>query len=150
RMAQFTTVGGAGGTAATPCLKIHMVQGGHIFGAGRIATQVISRSPNCACLTLNGWGYSRMDALGISASTGGIGLDYNWCQRQGDTASSQSNTFSNMSISGGDYGVTIGWGQAMCSENTWMNCYISGEKVGVLIQNYNALQNGFIGGNIAG
>ena len=80
---------------------------------------------------------------------GGIGLDYNWSQRDGDTVSSQSNTFTDMSMSGGDYGMAIGWGQAMCSETTWFQCYISG-RTGVLINNYNALQHAFISGNIAG
>ena len=149
-MAQYVEDVGAGGTATKPCLQLHMVQGGHIFGAGRIATQITATSPNCAALSLNGWGYARMEALGISSAAGGIGLDYNWAQRDGDTVSSQSNTFRDLSIAGDDYGLTIGWGQAMCSETLWQNCYLSAPGgTGVLVKNYNALQQTFIGGNIA-
>ena len=147
-MAQYIEDAGAGGTATTPCLPLHAIQGGHIYGAGRISSLIESGSPNCPALALNGWGYGRMEALGISGAAGGIGLDYNWSQRPGDTVSSQSNTFTNMGIYGSDYGTTIGWGQAMCSETTWFQCYISG-RTGVLINNYNALQHAFISGNIA-
>lgn len=150
KRAQFTGVFGAGGTVTKPCLRIHMVQGGHIFGDGRISTGIYSNSPNCAVLTLNGWGYSRIENLALGSAAGGIGLDYNWCQRDGDSASSQSNTFRNCFFSGSDYGLAIGLGQAMCSENLFEQCYISAFKTGVVVGNYNALQNTFILGNIAG
>jgi len=92
-----------------------------------------------------------MDSFGISGGPGGIGLDYNWSQRDGDTVSSQSNHFFNMFMgnSTNDFGVAVGWGQAMCSETTWQNCYFSG-KTGMRIGNYNALSHTIIGGNCSG
>jgi hypothetical protein len=146
KYAQFVSAFGAGGTATTPCLKIRAVQGGHIFGAGRLTTELVSTTPNCCLISLNAWGFSRMDSMALSGPTGGVGLDYNWVQRAGDTVSSQSNTFYDMQISGGDYGALVGHGQAMCSETTWLNCYFTG-STGLRISNYNALQHGFIGGN---
>jgi Pectate lyase superfamily protein len=147
KYAQYDADLGAGGTAATPCLRLHAVQGGRIFGASRLSSCIQSISPNCCVLTLNGWGFSSIESLGFEAPAGGVGLDYNWFQCEGDTVSSQSNTFTDLNAGGGDYGVLIGSCQAMCSESLFQHCFFSG-GTGVKISNYNSLQHGFIGGNI--
>jgi hypothetical protein len=75
-------------------------------------------------------------------------FDLNWDGT--GTAALQSNTFSEMYFGPGAYGLRIGAGGFMGSENLILNCYIGGQTIaGVYIANSNALCNTMIGGNIA-
>lgn len=146
--------GTATGTITTPCLRVAQVQGGLIFGAGRFSTTITTDDTNGAAVFMtNRFEYSRVENINFSAKTHGIAFQLD---SDGDYSSPstnlQSNTFYNNYFSGTglDYGVMIGRGQNMGSENLFLNNYFDQCGVAALsIWNLNALMNTVIGGNIS-
>ena len=132
----------------TTPLRLRSVRGAHIFGAGRFATRIQNVAGGSVFQT-NGCEYSRFERMNLATSGTGVAFDLDW-DGTGSTAL-QSNTFSDMYIEGGTYGVRIGQSGYMGSENSFLNCYFAGGSVaGLATKNYNALQQSVIGGNIAG
>ena len=84
----------------------------------------------------------------LSASdTGSAVFDLNWDGTAGGAAL-QSNTFIDMFFNGGGYGVDIGAGGFMGSENIFVNCFWNAAAVaGLKTSNFNACQNTVVGGN---
>jgi hypothetical protein len=148
----------SGGTVRTPCLRVKDVQGGKIVGSGKMATRIFTDDTACAVISTNGWGYGTVSDIGFASAATGIAFDLNGdggAAIGGDTTvASQSSMFINCSFGGGatpgDYAVTIGMGQHMGSEMTFLNCYVAAGTVGGLCWfNFNALAGTVIGGNIA-
>ncbi len=122
----------SGGTITVPCLKFRMVQGGHIYGAGRTCTRLESASDNAAVVCTYAMAYSRIENISFAANNNGVafqldrsGMDTNL------TVNLQSNTFMNCQFGGiggssPAYGLLIGYGQSMGSETTILNCYTGG------------------------
>lgn len=128
----------------TQPLKMRSVRGGHIYGAGRAATQIRNVAGGSVFVT-NGCDYSRFEMMSLAASGQGVGFDLNW-DGTGSTAI-QANTFFDM-LFGGAYGCRIGEDGHMGSENMFLNCHFTGCSIaGLATKNYNALQNTVIGGN---
>jgi hypothetical protein len=106
------------------------------------------------CFGTNGWSNSIVENICFNAAPGGIAFDLNCDGVSMGQISLQSNYFGNCVLGGAnsntDYGISIGTGGYMGSENTFMNCYIGGcDVAGVYIHNFNSLSNSFYGGNIA-
>ena len=153
RNSQFNADWTGGGTICPPALRIRSLQGGHIFGAGRLASIIHSATNNAAVISTNGFAYTKVENMSFSGSLGGIAFDLN-CDGTG-TVNLQSNSFDNVNFGGTastgvDYGCTVGMGMSMGSENTFLNCYFAGGDIAALyFHNYNSLANTVIGGNIA-
>jgi hypothetical protein len=111
----------------------------------------------------NGFGYSLVEGITFTAgvngasTTAGIAFDLDWDGVI--NAASQSNTFLNCLFGGAQYGLTMAnTGHQMCSENTIINCYVTGVLIsgtsyttgGISANAANALSQTVIGGNIAG
>lgn len=123
------------------------VQGGHIFGAGRFASKIENIS-GTGIFQTNGFEYSIVENLNLQddGKTAAV-IDLDW---DGTTIALQSNTFRDLYISGGGVGVEIGKTGFMGSENLFVNDFVSRAAIaGYQTDNYNALQNTIIGGNIA-
>ena len=131
----------------TAPLQIQYLHGGRIIGAGRDDT-IIENISGGDVIHTNGCGYSHFEGMLLKTS-GGESACFNldWDGSQGGAAL-QSNTFSNMHFAGGGYGVLIGDGGFMGSENLFLNCYFVGcTKAGLCTANFNALSQTVIGGN---
>lgn len=146
----------SGGTITTPCLKLRMVQGAYIFGAGRLSTRIESTSNNAAVICTNAFAYSRIDNLNFAARSGGIAFQLDAMEPDaGATVALQSNTFLNCFFGGvggslPDYGLKVGYGQKMGSEGSILNCFFNSCQIaGIFFGNYNACDNTIIGGNIS-
>ena len=124
------------------------LRGGHIYGAGRMATTIINGSGS-SVFVFDGCEYSRIEALMLEASGEARVIDFNWDGSSGPGgANLQSNTFYDLFIKNGGYGVDIGRGNFMGSENIFLNCFFEGQTVaGLKTSNFNALQNQVVGGN---
>ena len=128
-------------------IKFKYVQGGHIFGAGRFASEIENISGSGVFQT-NGFEYSIVEDLYLrdDGKTADV-IDLDW---DDTTIALQSNTFRDLYLSGGGIGVEIGKTGYMGSENLFLNDFVSGAAIaGYETDNYNALQNTIIGGNIA-
>jgi hypothetical protein len=125
-----------------------MVQGGHIYGAGRQATFIASNSANAAVICTNAFAFSKVENLTFAALGNGIAFQLDWINSDpGGTAALQSNTFQNCTFGGigGNpqpaYGLMIGAGSHMGSETSILNCYFGGCTVaGLSMWNYNAVR----------
>lgn len=139
-------ISGASGLVFPP------IRGGRIFGAGRFATRIINNDSGANVFTFDGCEYSRIESLHLELTAGaGRCIDFNW---DGDSgaggANLQSNTFFDLYIKGGGYGVDIGRGNFMGSENTFLQCNFEAQSVaGIKASNFNALQNQVLGGNFS-
>jgi hypothetical protein len=142
----------SGGTVRPPCLRIKDVYGGKIFGAGKGSTKIFTDSTDCALFSVNGFLYSTVSDIEFGSDARGIAFDLNG---DGLGLMSQSCLLSNCSFGGsasvnGDYACTVGMGQEMGSEMTFLNCYVAtGTKAGLAWFNFNALAGTVIGGNFA-
>jgi hypothetical protein len=151
----------SGGIMNLPCLKIRSLIGCKIFGNGRFNSGLTTASTKCAVLSTNGFAYNSVSDMGFFCGDGGVGFDLNWVIPDplgGSGVSLQSNKFEGLYIawSGagnipplGKYGLAIGGGGNMGSENVIINCYISGFEAALVTLNGNALQQTVIGGNMA-
>lgn len=135
----------SGGTIKQPCVRARQTYG-VLFGGGTLRTV----SPNCALITVDGWsGVVRDMGFDAGQAVGSIAFDYNWVQRAGDQVSSQSSKFYNNFFTASDFGLTLGMGQAMCSETTIQDPFVSA-KTGIYVGNQNAVVNRIYGGNFSG
>lgn len=127
---------------------LQFVQGGVIYGAGRF-TSTIENKAGGGVFKTDGFEYSEVRDLTLSddGKTAPV-IDLDWPSNS--TIACQSNTFESLYVAGGAIGVRIGHGGYMCSENLFLNDYVSGSLHGYEVDNYNALQNTLMGGNIAG
>lgn len=133
----------------TPLLFPPM-RGAHVFGAGRFVTTIQNTTANGSVLVLNGCEYSRFEGMNLMSPFPGTGccIDAN---RVGEpSVNLQSNTFHDLYLEGGAYGIRLGEGGTMGSENVIQQCYFAGNAVaGLATRNGNALANQVYGGNFA-
>ena len=127
---------------------VQYVQGGMIFGAGRF-TSTVENVAGTGVIKTDGFAFSTVRDLELIDDGKTVpALDLDWPSNS--TVSCQSNTFQSLYIQGGATGVRIGHAGFMCSENLFLNDYVANSVHGYEVDNYNALQNTLIGGNIAG
>ena len=131
-------------TAPIELTKLH---GGRIVGSGRFTTQLVNETGGPVVKT-NGCSYSHFEGMLLQAGdTESAVFDLDWDGTPGNPAL-QSNSFVDMFFSGGAYGVDIGAGGYMGSENIFVNCFWTYSAVaGLKTSNFNALQNTVVGGN---
>ena len=130
-------------------IRLRSVMGAHIFGESRKATIQNNQTGGSIFIT-NGFMYSKVERLSLSLTGGGEGVcfDMNWDNT--GSASLQSNTFADVGMGGGGFGLKIGHGGYMGSEISLLNCYLGSHSVaGLYMGNYNAIAISMIGGNIA-
>ncbi len=134
--------------SGNPSLKVTGVKGGLIFGEGMFSTVIQGNTAAAVTFLLNGFGYSCLRDLTITAGTGAsVALDYDWdnVAPQGSTCSS----FINCVFSGGgtsSIAVRCGHSGYQTDTSTFLNCYFNGANYGLTIQNYNSLGMTVIGG----
>ena len=131
-------------------LTLRSVAGAHIYGEGRLSTNIQNNTPESSVLVTNGMMYSKVERLSLTGKLSGTGsvFDMNWDNT--GSASLQSNTFADVSFGGGSYGLKIGDGGYMGSEILILNCYLNACAVaGIYVGNYNAIAISVIGGNIS-
>lgn len=133
----------------TSPLTLTRTRGAHVFGAGRFVTTIQNTSGGSVFVT-NGCEYSKFEQMQLLTSSTGVCFDLDW-DGTGSSCALQSNTFRELYFDGGAYGLRIGHGGFMGSENTIQNCYFANHTTaGVATRNANALQNSVYGGNISG
>jgi Pectate lyase superfamily protein len=124
------------------------VQGARVTGDGRFATTITNTS-GTGVIATNGCSYSHWEGIALMGTGSATIFDLNWDNTPGGDAL-QSNTFQDMSFSGGNISIDIGEDGYMGSENLFLNCKWIWQKVAsVKTSNYNALQNTIVGGNIS-
>jgi hypothetical protein len=129
-------------------LMFTQLQGGQITGDGRFST-TIDNTTGTGVIATNGCSYTHWEGLALQGTGSATIFDLNWDNSPGGDAL-QSNTFQEMSFSGGAIGVNVGGGGFMGSENLFLNCkWIWQSVAGLKTSNYNALQNTIVGGNIS-
>lgn len=134
----------------TAPLTLNGTFGVTMFGSGRFTSQIFNTTSGSKVFTTNGCQYSKFyDMLLSCTGAGSQCFQLSW---DGSTyCALQSNTFENMFFTGGDYGVTIGAGGYMGSENAFINCFfINCAEAGLATQCFNALNNSTFGGNFQG
>jgi len=131
-------------------LTLRSVRGAHIFGSGRFTTTIRNTVGGAAVFKTNGCEYSRFERMNLEVSgAGSVCFDLDW-DGTGPCAL-QSNSFYDMYFESGTYGVRIGEGGFMGSENLFQNCFFANNSIaGLATKNYNALQQSVIGGNFQG
>jgi hypothetical protein len=135
-------------------LLVNSLVGGQITGRGRFTTrlwatginQAVFRTNDCSSSTFSGIAF-----VGLVANNGALFyLDSDGTLLNGNGL--QSNTFQDCFFGGNAnaaFGLSIGAGGRMGSENLFLNCRFSQfSTAAVLIDNYNALNNTFVGGNV--
>lgn len=127
-------------------IVLQFVQGGMIYGAGRFAS-TIENTAGTGVFKTDGFAFSTVRDLQLidDGKTAPV-FDLDWPSNS--TVSCQSNTFQSLYIQGGAVGVRIGAAGFMCSENLFLNDFVSGSVHGYEVDNYNALQNTLIGGDV--
>lgn len=131
----------------TSPITLTRVRGGHIFGAGRFAT-VITNSAGGNVFNTNGFEYSRVERMELVSSGSAVIFNLNWGGPGLGSVALQSNTFSDIYFTGGNYGVAIAASSFMGSENIFLNCFWGNlTTAGLVTLGTNALQNTVIGGN---
>lgn len=129
-------------------IVLQFVHGGVIFGAGRF-TSTIENVAGAGVFKTDGFEFGEVRDLTLQddGKTSPV-FDLDWPSNA--TIACQSNTFSDLYVQGGAVGVRIGHAGYMCSENLFLNDFVQGSVHGYEVDNYNALQNTLMGGNIAG
>ncbi len=120
-------------------INIAKLTGGRIVGSGRFVTKIINEGGGSVFAT-NSCGYSHFEGMYLRSSdkTSAV-FDLNWDGTPGGAAL-QSNTFIDMLFDGGAYGIDIGAGGYMGSENIFVNCFwIYSAIAGLKTSNFNAL-----------
>lgn len=137
---------GAGVYKITRPLKFTSVRGARVIGAGRFSTQIINTAGG-DCWDLDGVQYSyfqgfRLTSSGITATV----LNVDWT---GSGLSTQSNSYYDMFVDGGDKGIVIGLSGLQASEQSFFDCFVGPcHTYGITVNNFNALGNNVYGGNI--
>jgi len=141
----------AGKYIITAPLTLPSLRGAHIFGAGRFTTTIQNITPNGSVFVTNGCEYSVFERMNLMSSyPAGTGCCFDLNRIGSPSVNLQSNTFRDLYLEGGGYGIRIGEGNTMGSENVIMNCYFAGNAIaGVATRNPNALANQIYGGNFA-
>lgn len=131
-------------------LQINDLVGGRATGVGRLSCHLSHVTAGQPAVVTNGCARSKFDGISFK------GFDLNWDKTHGPNSGNalQSNTFQDCyfygtSTSSGGYGLRIGQGDYMGSENTILNCSFANAWNGLEVLNYNALQNTVIGGNFS-
>ena len=136
-----------GNYRVTAPIRLEKLHGARILGSGRFVTKIANevRGPVFAS---NGCGYCHFEGLYLRSSDSSAAVfDLNWDGTPGGAAL-QSNGFADILFDGGAYGIDIGAGGYMGSENIFINCFwIYSAVAGVKTSNFNALQNTIVGGN---
>jgi hypothetical protein len=128
-------------------LDITRLRGGHVFGAGRFATEIKQTAADASVFRTNGCEYSRFERMLLESSGSARVFDLDWDGARGGVAH-QSNTFADIYFKNGAIGVDIGRRGHQGSENLFVNCFWEGFTVaGLKTSNFNALQNSIVGGN---
>ncbi len=131
------------------------LMGAKIMGAGRHVTWIenVTGGVEGTVFRTNGMGYSSISDMTLHCHTDGICLDLDWDGQAGISGSAalQANTFTNMFMYGsseaGTVGVRIGQSQFMGSECIFQMLHNQECRLaGVIINNFNALQHQFYGG----
>jgi hypothetical protein len=135
-------------------LLIKDLVGGIVMGAGRYATMLQDTSGNGIFVTnaCSKSVFAHMTLTGISTSPILFNLDWDGGTAAGVNSNNalQSNIFMNMAFDTGLIGLSLGTTGYMGSETTIIGCSIANFTTdGIAVQNFNALQNTVIGGNIA-
>lgn len=128
-------------------IQFEAVRGGLIYGDGRFTSTIVNRA-GTGVFKIDGMGFSRMAGLYLrdAGRTASV-IDLSWDNHA--RQSLQSNTFEDLYIDGGGVGVAIGAGGYMGSENLFKNVFVGGCAIaGYKTDNFNALQNTLVGGNI--
>jgi|GEM_PF-4074832 len=130
----------------TAPIKFEKLHGARILGSGRFVTKIANETG--PAFSANGCGYCHFEGLYLrSSDTGAAVFDLNWDGTPGGAAL-QSNAFIDIMFDGGGYGIDIGAGGYMGSENIFVNCFwIYSAIAGLKTSNFNALQNTIVGGN---
>jgi len=129
-------------------IKLAKLVGARIIGSGRSATRIINDGRG-AIFATNGCGFSHFEGMTLQSSDAGSTVfDLNWDGTPGGAAL-QSNGFVNVNFAGGAYGIDIGAGGYMGSENIFVNCLWNYAAVaGLKTSNFNACQNTVVGGDM--
>lgn len=147
--ASFTS----GGNVVPPCVQINNTWGARLFGAARKNTYIDASATTGACpISTNGFGYSTIEHISFQGSTanGGRGFTWDWDQNSNlNWVSSQAVAFRDVEF-GGDIGMIIGSGQAMCSESVIIMCHFAPESIGIYVCNANSLSHNIYGGQVQG
>jgi hypothetical protein len=134
----------------TAKLTLTRIRGGRIFGAGRFATRIVTTSTTEPIFETNGFEYSFVHGMELrGVSTTPRLLDLSWDNGAGPAL--QSNTFFDLYFDTAVIGIDIGRGGFMGSENHFIQVFVANcTTAGIKTSNFNALQQGMWGGNIAG
>jgi len=134
----------------TAPLLIENTWGVHIFGGGMYATEIFNETEDEAVIQTNGFGYSEVSHLALSAAAGGTAFDWNWTG--GVDVGSQLVTFYKVLFGGGgDYGCKVGVGGLQSDTSSWIDClFIGCQEAGLFVSNLNAISNRVVGGNFQG
>lgn len=135
-------------------LLLSKVQGGSIIGSGRFATTIENVANGGTVLLTNGMGYSTISGLALKCGAGGVCLDLDY-DGVGPSAALQANSiediFCDGSAGGNSIGVRVGQSGFMGSECIFKMLHTQGcGLAGVVVNNFNALQHQFYGGQDQG
>lgn len=127
-------------------LKYTSVRGADIEGSGRFST-AFTNTAGGICWDVNGLQYSRIIGVALASSgTTATVLNIDWT---GTGLSTQSNSWYDIFVSGGDKGIVIGLSGLQASEQSFFDCFVGPvHTYGITVNNFNALGNNFYGGNI--
>jgi Pectate lyase superfamily protein len=128
-------------------IKVEKLHGARVLGSGRFVTKIVNETSGPVFMT-NGCGYCHFEGLYLRSSDRGAAVfALDWDGTPGGAAL-QSNAFIDIMFDGGGYGIDIGAGGYMGSENIFVNCFwIYSAIAGLKTSNFNALQNTIVGGN---
>lgn len=138
-----------GNYKVTSALTMRSVRGARIYGAGRLTTRIFNSATNGSVFVTNGFEYSIVEGLQLVSNGTGTCFDLDW-DNTGPTAL-QSNSFRDIYLEAGAYGLRIGNSGFMGSENLVQNCYFANQTTaGLATKNGNALQQTVFDSNFAG
>ena len=133
--------------SGAPVLDLRYLHGGRIVGAGRFCTKLRQNVAGTPVIRTNGCGYSHFGGFLLEGSPESTLFDLNWDGTAGGAAL-QSNTFEDLLFLNGNFGINIGAGGFMGSENIFENCFWQSNVVaGLMNSGFNALQQTVLGGN---
>ncbi len=130
------------------------VFGGEVYGAGRLATKITQTSTSVATVVTNGAAYTSFKDFYLSGASTNTGATFDLDWNGSGSVSLQSNTIENVYFQGAGaasaFGLRIGHTGYMGSETLMLNCaWDSYGTAAVQTENFNALSNTIVGGNIA-
>jgi hypothetical protein len=131
-----------------PALTINGMFGAIMMGAGMLTTEIAATDGGDVIAT-NGCAYSKFKDIKFTTSGAGTCFNLDW---DGVTyCSLHQNVFDHVFFNGGAYGIRIGAGGYMGSENLFLSSQASNQSVaGLATFNANALNQTIIGGGYGG